>query len=108
MARGVKRNKLDLLREAKMENKRTTISNCRFAYKCAKTWASLQTTEQSDVKFCDDCQREVFFCRTDSQLVAAIKLNRCVAFERKSQDKDSDMQLFAGMPEGLPDHSVKQ
>lgn len=57
------------------------IRNCQFAFKCDKKWGHLQETKNKDVRFCDDCQREVFFCRTDQELREAIVLNRCVAIE---------------------------
>ena len=82
-----------------MTRQHTTISNCRFAYKCAKTWSALEETKHSDIKFCTDCQRDVFFCHDDGQLAEAIKLNHCVAFFRPSSD-GSPCEL--GRPELAP------
>lgn len=59
----------------------TYIRNCTFAFKCEKKWALLTQTKNTDVRFCEDCQREVFFCRTDAHLRESIVLNRCVAVE---------------------------
>ena len=61
-----------------MSNK-LTIRNCKFAYKCNAKWDDLQDTEDDEVKFCDDCQKEVFFCGSDDELIAQVHLNRCVA-----------------------------
>ena len=41
----------------------------------------MTSTKIHDVKFCQTCQREVYFCRTDQQLREAINLNRCVSIE---------------------------
>ncbi len=57
----------------------SVILNCVFAYKCDKKWDDLSVTKIVDVKFCHACQREVYFCRTDTQLKEAIVLNRCVS-----------------------------
>jgi len=58
------------------------IRNCVFGFKCDKKWENLTTTENMEVRFCNDCRREVFFCRTDAQLREAILYNRCVTIER--------------------------
>ena len=57
------------------------IRNCVFAFKCDKSWDDMTSTKIHDVKFCQTCQREVYFCRTDQQLREAINLNRCVSIE---------------------------
>ena len=85
-----------------MTGKRTTISNCRFAYKCAKTWDSLEESKTPDIKFCNDCQRNVYFCHDDSQLVEAIKMNHCVAFFRPIFGEDRFVPMSLGMPELTP------
>ena len=36
-------------------------------------------TRDPDIKFCDVCQQEVFFCHTDADLTEAIVRNRCIA-----------------------------
>lgn len=55
------------------------IRNCTFAFKCDKTWESLNKTNTPDIRFCDACQHEVFWCNTKEQLAEAIALNRCIA-----------------------------
>ena len=59
----------------------TFIRNCVFAFKCEKKWEQLTQTKNTDVRFCDACQREVFFCKADDQLRESIVLNRCIAVE---------------------------
>ncbi len=60
-----------------------TIRNCVFSFKCSAVWEQLEDTDNEAVRFCQDCQREVYYCDTDDELVAAVKLNRCVAFEKE-------------------------
>lgn len=57
------------------------IRNCVFAFKCDESWDDMTSTKIHDIKFCQTCQREVYFCRTDQQLREAINLNRCVSIE---------------------------
>ncbi len=56
-----------------------TIRNCKFAYKCSAKWENLQETEDESIRFCDECQKEVFFCDSDDTLISLVKLNRCIA-----------------------------
>jgi hypothetical protein len=56
-----------------------TIRNCKFAYKCSAKWNNLQETEDESIRFCDECQKEVFFCDSDDTLISLVKLNRCIA-----------------------------
>ena len=70
-----------------------TIRNCKFAFKCEERWAYLQTTEDDNVRFCDSCQQQVFFCKTDDELLIAIKNNRCVSIESLE-----NLEIFVGKP----------
>jgi hypothetical protein len=56
-----------------------TIRNCKFAFKCTAKWDDLEETEEEEVRFCNTCQKEVFFCDSDDTLVTFVKLNRCIA-----------------------------
>jgi hypothetical protein len=56
-----------------------TIRNCRFAYKCSAKWEDLQETGDEFIRFCDDCEKEVYFCDSDDTLVSLVRLNRCIA-----------------------------
>ncbi len=55
------------------------LRNCTFGFNCAAEWDGLSETSDPSVRFCLDCQREVYFCKTTEQLADAIRLNRCVA-----------------------------
>ncbi len=63
-----------------------SIRNCKFAYLCSTKWDDLQVTDDDDVRFCNACQKEVYFCYDDYELVSGIHLNRCIAFDQKSID----------------------
>lgn len=60
-----------------------TIRNCVFAFKCTKKWDELDATDVSTVRHCQDCEREVHFCATDTTLAKAVKRNLCVAIIRQ-------------------------
>ena len=96
-----------------MENpENQTIRNCRFAYKCEKTWDDLivDASSSRSVRFCDDCEKSVFLCETDTELAKAIRLNRCVAivtpFDRllptSGRRATSSENMTVGLPSGPP------
>ena len=60
-------------------NEHISLRNCQFAYRCPMTWQSLLTTERSELRYCPECDRGVYLCRTDNDLLMAVKKNRCVA-----------------------------
>jgi hypothetical protein len=73
------------------------IRNCRFAYKCDKIWDSLRTTADSSVRFCDECQRHVYWCSTEAELATHVVHNRCVAIEVNDILRHR-RQVFIGEP----------
>jgi hypothetical protein len=65
------------------------IRNCRFAFKCEQKWDDLNETRDDEIRFCKECQREVFLSLDEESLVENIRLNRCVAID----DGDSSRLL---------------
>ena len=57
------------------------IRNCEFRFKCPKQWASLEATQNEKERFCSQCQRLVYHCKTPEELQLAINKNRCVAVQ---------------------------
>lgn len=55
------------------------IRNCRFRFKCPNEWELLSLTDQEDQRYCNECQRTVYFCKTGKALMAAIQADQCVA-----------------------------
>ena len=56
------------------------IRNCAWGYKCEKNWDGLIATDDSNIRFCDACAKEVYLCRTEQELASSVLMNRCVAF----------------------------
>jgi hypothetical protein len=64
------------------------IRNCIFGFKCEADWEKMivirgqdededgQTT--SEIRFCKSCQKEVYQCDYDEELLENIHLNRCI------------------------------
>ncbi len=64
-----------------------TIRNCKFAYRCSAKWDDLEETDDDEIRFCNDCQKEVFFCDSDETLITFVKLNRCVAILKPNSNE---------------------
>lgn len=60
-----------------------TIRNCIFGVKCTAQWDDLEQTDYPEVKFCQYCQKEIFYCANDEELVTSVRLNRCVAIDKE-------------------------
>ena len=43
---------------------RSPVEGCRFRFKCPKKWPQLKETDNRSVRFCDECRREVFYCKS--------------------------------------------
>ena len=78
-----------------------TLRNCTFAFKCSAQWKSMEDlTLDGTVRFCLDCQKEVYYCQSDAELFSNIKLNRCVAihsYYKKNEPLDDD-PIMVGLP----------
>lgn len=77
-----------------------TLRNCNFAFKCTAKWSSMEdVTLDGTVRFCLDCQKAVYYCQSDAELVSHIKLNRCVAiynYYKKNEPLD-DSSITIGL-----------
>jgi len=59
------------------------IRNCSWGYSCDQKWEGLSSTQDTSIRFCDTCQREVHRCETSDILAKNIALNRCVNFSSR-------------------------
>jgi lipoate synthase len=58
------------------ENK---ILECDFAFKCPRKWADLVKRDEPNVRYCDICEREVFYAFTRDEFEYHKSLDRCIA-----------------------------
>ena len=71
-----------------MMKEKTTIRNCKFSFRCKANWDDLlPTDDQGLVRFCLECQREVYFCESDDELVYNVVNNRCIAIIREEHGR---------------------
>ena len=60
------------------------IDNCeyQFEYKCPLEWKNLKKTKDSKVRFCNECNKNVYRCKTGEDIDNHIQLNHCVAINK--------------------------
>jgi hypothetical protein len=85
-----------------------TIRNCppEFRFVCPKNWDNLALTDIDDVRHCDQCSRNVYFCVSDEETIAHAKAGRCIA--REIPDSTELPAVYVGMPENVPKRTPKQ
>lgn len=66
-----------------------SIDNCQFLFECAASWSELKKTEDAAIRFCDQCQKNVYLCHTYDQLAQAISFNRCVAIYKNGSNLET-------------------
>jgi hypothetical protein len=65
------------------------VLNCHWEFRtqCPKRWEELSPTDSKAERFCETCQQRVYNCKTEKQLVDAIRAGRCVTFKSKVDDE---------------------
>lgn len=58
------------------------ITGCEYKvkYKCPLEWNNLEETEDSEIRFCNECNKNVYHCETSIDIDKHIKLNNCIAY----------------------------
>lgn len=72
------------------------VRACDFSFKCPKKWDSLRETNRSDVRYCEECNEHVFFCKTSADLISSVNKGRCVAVDVVSPDQSVGNKLTLG------------
>jgi hypothetical protein len=80
-----------------------TLRNCTFTFECTAHWDELtKIPGQKDVRSCSKCQKEVYYCKSDSALVRHVRLNHCVAIHAEPHrtkheiESENDKSILLG------------
>ena len=69
---------------------RPAIENCdredvpKFSFKCPKEWGGLTATDDQDIKFCDACKKNVYYCATVPEARDRAARGECVALDSQA------------------------
>lgn len=61
--------------------------NCEFSYQCPLDWDSLQDSENEKVKYCDVCNKNVYFAQNQSELNQFAAERKCIAYQPVSDER---------------------
>jgi hypothetical protein len=88
----------DIMSQA-VDERYSNIDNCptEFAFKCPKTWRSLDATDNEKVRYCTACQSNVYWCDRVSEAKALAQEGKCVAISGKDDANDVDRGATLGM-----------
>jgi hypothetical protein len=79
--------------------------NCPLNYYCAKSWDELIETKNPAIKFCKQCNHEVYFCETMEDFNKRALAGQCVAY---LVYKDTGLgKVAVDNPIGLPKRPPK-
>ena len=85
---------------------RPVVENCnaRFNLQCPKEWGSMVPTEQSHIRHCSTCDRNVFYAASVQEARAHVERGSCVAVDVIPMRRADDLVppprriMMAGMP----------
>ena len=85
------------------------IDNCEFkvAFKCPLLWKDLQSTDNSDARYCNECEKEVYRCNDEKEVKKHIGLKHCIATEGNFIDNQPIQELTAAAGVALAISSIK-
>jgi hypothetical protein len=99
------------------------VVNCEFVFKCPQQWNLMKRTESDGVRFCGECERNVYFAESAQELDKFSREGKCVAVFQEISGSDlpesagSDfspdrfLNVTAGFlvaPERLPVQNIRE
>jgi uncharacterized protein (TIGR02996 family) len=54
-----------------------------FRYRCPQRWDTLVVTEDSKVRHCTECRKDVHYCRTEDEAYGFAAAGKCVAIDSR-------------------------
>lgn len=81
----------------------TVQISCTFEFQCTKQWDALTETSDKSVRFCNQCDHNVYFCSTDEQILKAGSEGKCIAYEASAGTDSISIKLV-----GKPSTSKRQ
>jgi len=77
---------------------RPPVENCevRFKFRCPKQWQNLARTDDSQVRFCAGCRKNVYYCVTIAEARNHASRGHCVAVNSGQQRSRGDLEHDSG------------
>jgi uncharacterized protein (TIGR02996 family) len=91
---------------------RPAIERCGALYRfvCPKKWEDLTPTRKADVRFCESCERNVFFCSSIRKAQNRARSGHCVAMDLRVERKHRDLEepRFRTLGKMYPAHAERR
>jgi uncharacterized protein (TIGR02996 family) len=83
---------------------RVPVENCdvQFEFVCPRRWQQLQPTKDSAVRYCDRCERRVYYCRSVDEAREHAQKGHCIAVDSRAERRYGDLTLPQTMWLGEP------
>ena len=77
---------------------RSVIERCarEFAFRCPKEWGALAPTDDPGVRFCNGCQKPVYYVASIGEGRERAANNECVALDLAAERRDKDLDAPYG------------
>lgn len=74
-----------------------TVRTCeiKFQKKCPRLWENLRETESESIRFCESCNQDVYYVKTDEEALHHAEQRHCIAKENLERP---DYPLVMGKP----------
>ena len=85
-----------------------TIRNCSEVFRvvCPQRWEALAPTDELGVRFCGQCEQQVYFCESDEETIAHAHAGHCIA--RELPDASELPRAYIGQPAVRPPATPEQ
>jgi hypothetical protein len=64
----------------KQKSENQEFLNCEFEFECPMNWFDLTATNDSEVKYCGNCNNDVHLCLTQEDLDTHTEQRHCIAY----------------------------
>lgn len=95
---------------------------CSMEVVCDRSWSDLHVTELSGARFCEQCEKLVFYARNQAEIKVAAERNLCVYISpgrnlesslkvlhiTRQRIRRAEAQTLLSMKKGLMGHVVKR
>ncbi len=78
------------------------IFNCDFVFKCPQQWDKMAETENEGIRFCGECQKNVYFADSPEVLNQLSREGKCVAVWQEFPDYNLQNEFRSQMTAGMP------
>ena len=70
------------------------VTNCEFEFKCPKSWDNLTTTEDSNLRHCQQCNQSVTLCTSQKEYESLVSKGKCIAVDVFQREMHNNIMKY--------------